>query len=103
MTMTTRFADPEGAASALRAKDRLIQDLTRELDELKQESTRYCEIWDDDGHRFLCPADRADEAQARLDAICRHKYTPGYPCPSMPHYLRDIDGGRLTFTNPEVA
>ena len=67
---------------------------------------RWTVIRDDSGHRYLCPAERADEAEAALEAIGAYwEPGPAYlqgECPADPDYLVRLEGGQLTFERPLV-
>lgn len=66
---------------------------------------KYCLITDDDGHYFISPFERKDEAEIILESIYNYwnecKDDEDVECPEMPDWLKQIDGWhRLTFENP---
>ena len=69
---------------------------------------RYCIIYDDSGHEYLCPVTRKDEANKMIEAIEKYWVTVDYEdleageSPEFPDFLKQIDGiHRLTFENPK--
>lgn len=63
---------------------------------------RWCLISDDDGHLFLCPAERREEAENMFGAYYEWQgnYPDGNP-PALPDFVERIDGyAGLTFTDP---
>lgn len=73
--------------------------------------TRYCVISDGDSRRYLCPADRREEAVRRLAEIqqfwmnrtvsTRDTFEVLTP-PSVPTYLVQLEGELLTFEAPQI-
>lgn len=67
-----------------------------------EESTRYCIVSDDDDE-YLCPIDKAQEAWEVLQRIGEEWADRGNqfkPREEIPEYLKEIEGGLLTFTQP---
>ena len=66
------------------------------------DETRYCIISDGDGHEYICPADKQEEALAYFADVDRYWSRGEYhrECPTEPDYLRMI-GGSLTFIDPQ--
>ena len=65
----------------------------------------YCMIKDEDGHYYLCPAYRREEAVRYFAKLYEH-FSEGEldvdPLP-LPKYLTEIDGPqKLIFQNPRV-
>lgn len=54
----------------------------------------YCIISDGDSHLYVCPADRAQEAQDTFAAIVRYWRECDYDkeCPQEPGYVKAIGG-----------
>ena len=64
---------------------------------------KYCLIIDDDGHWYLVPFERKQEAEEILDSIADYWESDidDNNCPEMPDWLKRIDGlHKLTFENP---
>lgn len=67
---------------------------------------RYCIVSDDSGHKYLCPLDKREEAEATLNAISTywdnfHPDNPENP-PVEPDYLERINPHMLSFTDPQL-
>lgn len=68
-------------------------------------SERYCLIYDDDGHLWLCPVELRDEGK-RLITECEAYWAGGGigkapPDPDSTDWLKRVDNpGRLTFSEP---
>lgn len=66
---------------------------------------RWCVVGDGDGHRYLCPADRADEVEEQFAALAAYwdRLDADGECPPDPSEgLQRLEGHRLTFTDPRI-
>lgn len=61
---------------------------------------RYCVVSDNDGHKFLCPAESRDEAYEYFEAL---EDVEGPDYVERPEWLKLLGAGLsdLTFTNPQ--
>jgi hypothetical protein len=62
---------------------------------------KYCLINDDDGHWYLAPFERRNEAREILESIEEAWAEEANEIPEVPDWLKEIDGyHKLTFENP---
>ena len=66
----------------------------------------WVQVRDDDGHRFLIPADKHDEWEAYMEAIAKywgcHSTYEGEE-PMEPEWAESLDGGTLVIKEYEIV